>query len=399
MNAAPSKEKLLKEQALRDTASGRYMLKLILTLIAVLVFYGVLLINIIIVKADIHQFSGGAPYDFKPDSITPSDLFSLGFLILMGNVPQIKIMLGSIGSMAHSSDAYVNNTYNELMTLIDVLMVVVILALLVRLIPIISCIAVYNRGRRYQSLATAMPFMKLLKAFAVTETAVWSIIAGFFTVSLFKSNFHLSDDSVTVMIFVIFVLTLVCKIIQGIFLFKFTTALSQHLLTSNYPSDKTSGLKLSAVLLCTCFSILLFFILFVIARSGGWNGLTGSFQYLWKIYLFLTAYLLSNGFLVSLLKIYTQRSERTVQALTVDPAKMDPGTYQNPWGAVFYQAPQAPQPSYRPDSSPQSPQAYQSDSFPQEQNASDPAQKPTSAGSSYSGSFEDMFGFRDPHSH
>ena len=297
----------MKHEAFYDTAKSPYMLRLVISFFASALFYLIMAVNIIIVKSELagfSEYSGSHKLNF--DNLSIGLFLIFGLLILIGDVSSIKELLVTFRSQ---------EVYDSLNTLATMMLIFFIIAFFIRLIPIISGMAIYSKSKYQASMESLQPYWTLLKVFSVAETAVWGLIALMITISIFKNGFSFPNDSVGVMYICIYTMIIVFKILQGIFLLKNVASVKKLALEGEYVNT-TTGLTFSSVFICTGFSILLFFILIVQARYDGWSGLIGNFKYYWKLYLFLGSSLLTNGFFASLLIRYNQRMTLAISSAT-----------------------------------------------------------------------------------
>ena len=395
MNAAPTPKKSgpnpteMRRQAVRDAIANQFLLIQLVFMLLVAVFYGILLFCIIGVRSEMISYSNHAPYSFSLQDLNPAVFLVYALLILIGDFSQIKQTLGSLGQLGSMNHPQANQIYNSMMTLMDLLIVLTIVALLIRLIPVIASLILYIKSKKYHSLESMKKYFMLLKVFGIIEIVVWSLIGIYFIISQFKNGFSLPENDRVVMYFCLFLLTITCKILQGVFMIRYLRSVKRYI-QDEILLERSFALKLSSVLLCTCFSIVLYFILFDNAKSVGWEGLKASFQYFWKIYLFLAAYLLSNGFLVSYLMNALQRLRQTEFAIESGLKKKDfsqdfPAFNPTPSGNTAYRQNSYPQNHFRQSNSyPQNnPQAF----VPKDSNVS-------STGSGFSSQYDDIFGFK-----
>ena len=313
----PDKRTELKEQALRDVGKSAAMIRVIIGLSIVAVFYIVLLVYFLLVRTQIT----------------------------------------SDPNLLNSSYGYIMISLTQAM---DIVTVALIVTLIARLVPLIGCILLYkksNRGETASALCSAMTF---LQVFGVIETVAWIAMIVYEIVMVFKNSFTIPPHagSTYYMILVISVLIMICKLLQGIFLTKFITQLKRSVRQENIIDQVPAALKFPTVMIATCHAILLIFIVISLLITLGLINFFKTFQYLWVIYLFLIGYILSNYFLTSLLNLFRLKMYLSSAATTPNipnPYTPTPTPFQN-----YSQSPyQNTYQNYRPNNTPPYPNSQQ----------------------------------------
>ena len=313
----PDKRTELKEQALRDVGKSAAMIRVIIGLSIVAVFYIVLLVYFLLVRTQI---------------TSDPNLFNSSYGYIMISLTQAM----------------------------DIVTVALIVTLIARLVPLIGCILLYkksNRGETASALCSAMTF---LQVFGVIETIAWTAMIVYEIVMVFKNSFTIPPHagSTYYMILVISVLIMICKLLQGIFLTKFITQLKRSVRQENIIDQVPAALKFPTVMIATCHAILLIFIVINLLITLGLTNFFKTFQYLWVIYLFLIGYILSNYFLTSLLNLFRLKMYLSSAATTPNipnPYTPTPTPFQN-----YSQSPyQNTYQNYRPNNTPPYPNNQQ----------------------------------------
>ena len=287
----PDKRTELKEQALRDVGKSAAMIRVIIGLSIVAVFYIVLLVYFLLVRTQI---------------TSDPNLFN-------------------------SSYGYIMISLTQAMDMVTVALIVTLIA---RLVPLIGCILLYKKSGRGETASALCSAMTFLQVFGVIETVAWTAMIVYEIVMMFKNSFTIPPHagSTYYMILVISVLIMICKLLQGIFLTKFITQLKRSVRQENIIDQVPAALKFPTVMIATCHAILLIFIVISLLITLGLTNFFKTFQYLWVIYLFLIGYILSNYFLTSLLNLFRLKMYLSSAATTPNipnPYTPTPTPFQN----------------------------------------------------------------------
>ena len=254
------------EQAIRDIGKSSQMLRLIVGLSIVTLFYLILLIR----------------------------------MIAAGNELQSNVI---------SSFTAPTALLGDLTSAVTTMIVILAVILAVRLIPLTGCILLYKKCKNGLSFQSMSSVLTLLQIFGIIESLAWAALTVYDIVQIFRNGWNVpyNAHSTYYMMLVVSVLMIICKIIQGFTLSKFMAQLRKNAKQDTIDKKLPSGLKLSTVMIITCHAILLIFIVMTLIIQVGITYFFELFRYFWMIYLFLIGYICSNAFFSTLLKTYYQR--------------------------------------------------------------------------------------------
>ena len=256
------------EKVLQELGRSVYMVRLIVAFGIVSLFYGVLLVSTIISMVKVTNSQSSLNY-----FVSYAALFS------------------------------------ELMKSAIVMIVILAVVLIVRLIPFIGSILLYQRCKNQLSASSMVPVFTLYQIFGVIEAAAWIALVVYDIINMIRLgvSFPVNAGSMYYMVLVIAVLTIICKIWQGIALTKFLHGLKRSIRSEKVKKGAIGGIKFASIMLTLSHAILLAALVINLLIALGIGDFFRTFQYLWMVYLFFISYIFSNSFLSALLTMYDKR--------------------------------------------------------------------------------------------
>ena len=256
------------EKVLQELGRSVYMVRLIVAFGIVSLFYGVLLVSTIISMVKVTNSQSSLNY-----FVSYAALFS------------------------------------ELMKSAIVMIVILAVVLIVRLIPFIGSILLYQRCKNQLSASSMVPVFTLYQIFGVIEAAAWIALVVYDIINMIRLgvSFPVNAGSMYYMVLVIAVLTIICKIWQGIALTKFLHGLKRSIRSEKVKKGAIGGIKFASIMLTLGHAILLAALVINLLIALGIEDFFRTFQYLWMVYLFFVSYIFSNSFLSALLTMYDKR--------------------------------------------------------------------------------------------
>lgn len=235
-------------------------------------------------------------------------LVSLFYIIVLLNT---IISMTKAVSQQSSLDYFVSyaSLFSELMRAVNIMIVLLAVAVIVRLIPLVGCILFYQKGKNRASAQSMLPLFTLFQVFGVIEALAWGALVVYDIINMFRFGVHFPTNagSMYYMVLVIAVLTIICKIVQGVLLTKFLAQLKKSIRSEQVENGSTGGIKFASVMLTVGHAILLTALVINLIIVLGIVDFFRTFQYMWLYYLFFTGYILSNAFLSATLTAYDKR--------------------------------------------------------------------------------------------
>lgn len=235
-------------------------------------------------------------------------LVSLFYIIVLLNT---IISMTKAVSQQSSLDYFVSyaSLFSELMRAVNIMIVLLAVAVIVRLIPLVGCILFYQKGKNRAPAQSMLPLFTLFQVFGVIEALAWGALVVYDIINMFRFGVHFPTNagSMYYMVLVIAVLTIICKIVQGVLLTKFLAQLKKSIRSGQVENGSTGGIKFASVMLTVGHAILLTALVINLIIVLGIVDFFRTFQYMWLYYLFFTGYILSNAFLSATLTAYDKR--------------------------------------------------------------------------------------------
>ena len=269
----PTPEKKLADihQMHRDIGKSSYMLRLVIGLYLVVVFYAWELIQVIISMTKISD-----------NSFMQAFSYTYGTSALLG----------------------------ELKNNLSITAIVLSVILIIRLLPAVACTAIFVKSKKYNAAEEMLPFLTLIQVFGAVEAVIWGISFGYVIFNFIKYKIPLFsfDSGLYSMIIIVFLLLMLFKIIQGVLLPGYSASIKRYISTGKKPEKAYSGIKFCFVMLGTLNAIVFIFIFVSVLVVHGPDAFFRTFRYLWPIYLFFLSYLFCNICAVGITNRYRIRS-------------------------------------------------------------------------------------------
>ena len=138
-----------------------------------------------------------------------------------------------------------------------------------------------------------VPVFTLYQIFGVIEAAAWIALVVYDIINMIRLgvSFPVNAGSMYYMVLVIAVLTIICKIWQGIALTKFLHGLKRSIHSEKVKKGAIGGIKFASIMLTLGHAILLAALVINLLIALGIEDFFRTFQYLWMVYLFFVSYI------------------------------------------------------------------------------------------------------------
>ena len=261
-----------KHQVIRDLGKSGYLLKLIIGSGLLLIFF---------IWESFQIFS--TKLQLTDTSLTNTASYSLGFSAVLG----------------------------QLMTQLDIALIMFIIITLFRALPVISFTAIFVKSKKYHSAESMLPFMTVMQVFGIFEALLWGGLFIYDIINFIKYQIPIfSSNGIYTMIIVVLLLMMVFKAVQGVFMQFFIIYIKNYIRSGDCPKKPFTGMKLSLVMLSTLNAIVLAFTVGSIIFTQGMDLFFKTFPQLWPIYLFFFGGMFTNMCAISFLNAFRSRTRR-----------------------------------------------------------------------------------------
>ena len=225
--------------------------------------------------------------------IVSSGIIAALYLIILINLISSGSKLSSLSAV--SGESYITMLLQRELTILTVIVAICTIA---RIIPFAASIMIFVTSKKEGPIERILTGVNLIKIFGIIETAAWILMAVFYIYSIIKSGGIKLNNSSQLFSFVLSVLILIFKPLQGYSVFKYMNTIKNAIKHGDLPNESFGTFKFASVMLATIHIIFLITIVSAVFRAGGlqygFELFKQSFSSLWFIYLYLAAYAFSN---------------------------------------------------------------------------------------------------------
>ena len=282
-----------KHQVIRDIGKSGYMMRLIISSCLTLIFF---------IWETFQIFA--AMIKISDNSLTSTASYSLGFSAILGT----------------------------LMSQLGLFLAIFSIATIIRVLPVVSFIAIYVKSKKYNSTESLFPFLTVMQVFGVLEAIIWGGLLIYDIVNFIKYQIPIfSDNGIYTMIIVVFLLIMVFKAVQGIMLQFFIIYIRNYINNGYCPKKYFNIIKFSFVMLATLNAIVFSFIVGSVAITQGIDIFFKTFPQLWPIYLFFFAQMFGNICATSFLNTFRSRTRRLEFGAAPAPTTYSTRPFNSPY--------------------------------------------------------------------